>query len=318
MDKSENTVSPPNAHQSNIEELKKENLKLTQILKEKEDEINSHSRLLVACESATMMAHEVLNPITSIIAKLQHILYDDSDFQLFNIIFKEWKKDYEEGGIELLTELFQSTEEDSPNTLIEDDLHNLVNGWNNTEKDLVFILQQLKRVVLILNSLRGLGRAKSSQRPLNVANAIKMTEALMESALKKRNIQLDYEFNHKSQVLVDENELVQILHNLARNAMQAIHRDGKIHISTSETKERLEIRVFDSGQGITTDIAQKIFESRFTTKKQEDGTGLGLTFSRRLIQKYNGDLELESGHGDLGGAVFLCWISLPEKKDIEE
>lgn len=76
----------------------------------------------------------------------------------------------------------------------------------------------------------------------------------------------------------------------------------------SETEERVEIRIQDSGQGIPPEIAPKIFEMRFTTKKDEEGLGLGLSLSRRLMRQVLGDIELESPGGDDSGAVFLCWI----------
>ena len=135
-----------------------------------------------------------------------------------------------------------------------------------------------------------------------------MLKELMTHSLEKRNIALHQEFNHSSLITVDENELVQVLHNICKNGMQAIEKDGNISVSTNETPERIEIRISDDGPGIPAEVAGKIFEMRFTTKGKRDGTGLGLTFSQRLMKKYNGDLELESLGGNGSGAVFLCWI----------
>ncbi|MBF0240837.1 MAG: HAMP domain-containing histidine kinase [SAR324 cluster bacterium] len=89
-----------------------------------------------------------------------------------------------------------------------------------------------------------------------------------------------------------------------------MEKNGEIRITTRQTPERMEIRVIDNGPGVPAEIAQKIFGSRFTTKGKREGTGLGLTFSQRMMRKYKGDIELENPGGNGEGATFLCWLPL--------
>ena len=85
-------------------------------------------------------------------------------------------------------------------------------------------------------------------------------------------------------------------------------KNGTIHITTNETADRVEVRVRDSGPGIPTEIVPKIFEMRFTTKTEKEGTGLGLNLSRRLMRQVFGDVDLETPGGNGSGAVFICWL----------
>ncbi|MGK5094747.1 ATP-binding protein [Deltaproteobacteria bacterium TL4] len=291
-----------------LETLKAENKKLREQVQLQQTEMNSQLRLLTAGESVAMIVHEVLNPITSVISRLQNLLDEEGEFQLFHLIIGEWMNEYQEEGIETLYQSLGENVENENVIVLEEDLKNLHKASEVTLKGLEFIHLHLKRAVMIINNLRELSRVESTIEPIDVKHSIHMVKELMEHSLQKRNVTIEYECHHTSTIQIDENELVQVLHNLARNAMQAINKDGMIVFKTSETPERLEIRISDTGPGIPEEIAGKIFESRFTTKGKREGTGLGLTFSRRMLKKYNGGLELESLGGKGRGAVFLCWL----------
>ena len=296
-----------------LEEFRKENEWLKQQIQAKDTELNSTLRLLSAGESVAMIVHEVLNPLTSVIARLQNLLDEESDFQLLCLILKDWLKDFKQKGVEGLVDSFRAKIEENGITILEEDLGNLSRGVDMASNSLDFMHTHLKRAVLIINSLRELSRVESQVDSIDVKQPIAMTKELMLHSLEKRNIRLVTEFKHHSLIAVDENELVQVLHNLARNALQAINKkEGCITIRTQETEDRLEIRVEDTGPGIPKDIVGRIFESRFTTKGKHEGTGLGLTFSLKLMEKYKGKVELESPGGDGKGATFLCWFPLKQ------
>ena len=80
-------------------------------------------------------------------------------------------------------------------------------------------------------------------------------------------------------------------------------------ISESNPKN-IELSVSDTGPGIPKDIQNKIFEAFFTTKKEGLGTGLGLSMSKSIVERFGGSIRFESELGK--GAVF--YISLPIKE----
>ncbi len=105
------------------------------------------------------------------------------------------------------------------------------------------------------------------------------------------------------------NQLQQVLMNLFINAQQAMEGNpGRIKVSTRLlSPDTVEVRVSDSGPGMSGDVQMKIFEPFFTTKPSGKGTGLGLSVSYGIIKEHRGDIRVESIPGE--GATFI--ITLP-------
>lgn len=82
---------------------------------------------------------------------------------------------------------------------------------------------------------------------------------------------------------------------------------GKILVSTSCDKDRVIVRIRDTGGGIPPEIQDRIFEPFFTTKERGKGTGQGLAISRRVVERNQGQLFFETTQGE--GTTFS--ITLP-------
>jgi signal transduction histidine kinase len=100
-------------------------------------------------------------------------------------------------------------------------------------------------------------------------------------------------------ITADRVQLQQVLMNLMLNAIEAMKdTSGDLTITSKKTAEgQLLISVSDSGIGIAPERADRIFEAFYTTKPQ--GTGMGLSISRRIIESHGGRLwaSANSGHG---------------------
>lgn len=110
-------------------------------------------------------------------------------------------------------------------------------------------------------------------------------------------------------VCADGEKLRQALLNLVINALQACQAGGRVTISVSQRDTNAEIRISDTGSGISPELQQRIFEPFFTTKP--DGTGLGLAVAQKIIVSHNGSLTLESPPGQ--GTTFV--INLPLEQE---
>ena len=106
-------------------------------------------------------------------------------------------------------------------------------------------------------------------------------------------------------VTADPFQLKHAVLNLVLNALQATPKGGAIAIETGGDTRVLEIRVRDSGEGMTEDVLARVFEAFFTTR--EGGTGLGLPIARRIAEANGGSLTLRSRAGE--GTV--ATLSLP-------
>lgn len=98
-------------------------------------------------------------------------------------------------------------------------------------------------------------------------------------------------------VHADKNQLLRVLNNLIKNAIQSIPEDrkGRVHISLRQDKERVYIEVEDNGSGIPADMQDKVFMPNFTTKSS--GTGLGLAICRNIVDQMGGRIYFRTQPG---------------------
>jgi signal transduction histidine kinase len=106
-------------------------------------------------------------------------------------------------------------------------------------------------------------------------------------------------------VNADASQLVQVINNLAVNAVQAMPQGGTLWVAAENlpageprglpSRAAVLVQVGDTGVGIPPENLAKIFEPFFTTK--EDGTGLGLATTRSIVSKHGGQLRVESEVG---------------------
>lgn len=98
-------------------------------------------------------------------------------------------------------------------------------------------------------------------------------------------------------VYADKNQLIRILNNLVKNAIESIppDRKGKISLSLSQKGDKAIISVEDNGTGIPENMYEKVFQPKFTTK--DSGSGLGLAIALNMIESMNGRLYFKSVYG---------------------
>lgn len=99
-------------------------------------------------------------------------------------------------------------------------------------------------------------------------------------------------------ITADANQVRQVLVNVLINAAQAIENAGNITIVTNKIKfeDYVEIKITDTGVGISPENLKRIFEPFFTTKRGK-GTGLGLSLSLSYVKNHNGDITINSEVG---------------------
>ncbi len=111
-------------------------------------------------------------------------------------------------------------------------------------------------------------------------------------------------------IMAGEAKLHQALLNVLINAVQSIPEAGMITIATAVREDFIEIRITDTGQGITKENLKHIFDPFFTTKDPGQGTGLGLSITQSIIREHHGSIKCSSQPG--AGSEFI--INLPINK----
>jgi signal transduction histidine kinase len=106
---------------------------------------------------------------------------------------------------------------------------------------------------------------------------------------------------------VDEEQMKQVLINLAINACEAMPDGGTLSILSRTLEQKSLAIVFkDEGQGISQDAKSRLFEPFFTTK--EGGTGLGLAIANKIVEAHGGSIDVRN-HPDGGAEVSVIFPS---------
>lgn len=178
------------------------------------------------------------------------------------------------------------------------------------------------RLMETLNLILNLSRVEAGRFDMKSANVdvIKIVNevcALFESAAEKKQLTLSLETVFKNLVLnIDEQVFRQIINNLLNNAIKFTETGGVSVSITVEQHENLRYAVFrvkDSGIGIAPEQHGLIWEEFRQVSEGKDrnfeGTGLGLSLTKRFVEKLNGRIFVESELQK--GSVFTVWLPLP-------
>jgi len=134
--------------------------------------------------------------------------------------------------------------------------------------------------------------------PVDIRRGIIDTLTLLGAKTRAKSVKvsLDLEDNLPRAYAVGA-ELNQVWMNLIDNALDAVAVGGHIAVTAAGELDRVVVHIVDDGPGIPQEIQARIFEPFFTTKGVGEGTGLGLDIVRRLLQKHDGSVDVESRPG---------------------
>jgi predicted ATPase/C4-dicarboxylate-specific signal transduction histidine kinase len=163
-------------------------------------------------------------------------------------------------------------------------------------------LQQIQRIKNIVSNMLVFMHQKTTQTgSCSLEEVLGQTLLLLEGELRKTAIQVRTEIPENLPKLACTAEsMQQILINLLINARDALRGIAQpvIEISVSSAEKMLELSIRDNGPGIPDEVQSRMFDPFFTTKPPGQGTGLGLSVTRRLIQDADGSIAVESRIGE--------------------
>ena len=226
------------------------------------------SRLSTMGEMATQIAHELNQPLSAITT-------------------------YSDAGLYML----ESLEEENP--------------------DLVTALREIKHqaqrsgdVIRGLRNFVSKGELQTSTTDINALVHSVLNLAMSE--LRNNKVEVNFSLDETLPLIITEKILIeQVILNLVRNAIDAIAEANsetrKVHIHTLLNKENMiEVRITDTGPGLSAEQIETIFNTFVTTKPQ--GIGMGLPISRTIIEAHGGKLFAESERKN--GASFIFTLPL--------
>ena len=179
---------------------------------------------------------------------------------------------------------------------------------------LMDILTCGQRIAEIVNGLRSYSRtAKGGELgAIDLHEVLETSLKMVQLATKSVPVEVIKKFQPIEKIKANPGEIQQVFTNFITNAFQAMNgRGGNLILSSRSLKDFVEIKMSDSGVGISPRYLNQIFDPFFTTKKTGEGTGLGLNIVYRIVTKYEGTIEVESTEGV--GTTFT--IKFPKWRD---
>ncbi|MCM3569695.1 ATP-binding protein [Neobacillus mesonae] len=224
-------------------------------------------------------------------------------YLLFKIILlrRNLKKEQQETELqklELIGKLAASTAHEirNPLTGIKGLVKLLSEEYRDEKAQAYFnvIQTEIDRINSIVSELLVLGKPTAYHlKTYNANEIVSEIKPIIQSEANYMNVEFNTQYSPEP-IFIScvKDQLKQVILNLSKNSLQAMSHGGKLSIQLAKESELCVIRVIDNGKGMTDEQIAQAFNPFFTLKK--DGSGLGLTICKRIIETYGGEIFLKS------------------------
>ena len=184
----------------------------------------------------------------------------------------------------------------------------------NTELNLISDYSQ--HLSSTIDDFKNFFKVDKEKKLDTLENLIEKSLNIIKNSIESNEIELIQEYNCHKNIFSYSNEIQQVVLNILKNAEDVLIereiKDKKIIIKTYCDNDYCFLSINDNSGGIKEDIIGKIFDPYFSTKKNKEGTGLGLYMSRTIINEHCGG-KLNVENNELG-AVFTIKLKLEENE----
>lgn len=177
-----------------------------------------------------------------------------------------------------------------------------------TAEELAVIEGEIRRMEQYLRSFLDFARPpRAERRAADLVPVVRRALTLAEGRARRQKVTLLADLpTEPIELRIDPEQVQQVIVNLLLNALDALPEGGTVRVEIEPRPGAVEIRVRDTGPGISPRVRDRLFEPFVTSK--ENGLGLGLSISRRLIEAHGGSIRGENEAA--GGAVFAFTLPL--------
>ncbi len=192
----------------------------------------------------------------------------------------------------------------------------------NSGRQVIEELVVIENAVIRAKDITGklLDSSRKTEPHLSRENINKLLDdvvnGLMEREFAVEDIELIKNYDDTiPEIMVDTDQIRQVFQNVINNAEDAIEGPGRITLETKQKEDNIEIKISDTGRGMTREEMGKIFLPFFTTKEVGRGTGLGLGISLSLVEAMGGTIDVQSLPG--AGSSFIITLPVNRKTEVE-
>src|SRR6185437_12757521 len=189
------------------------------------------------------------------------------------------------------------------------------------------IVNSGRHLLQLINDILDLAKIESGRAELlcaafDVAKVLKDAQTIVKTLANKKRISLEFEITPKLPPLfADEAKFKQILYNLLSNAIKFTPDGGMVSVTATLATpgESLKIAVADTGIGIKPEDHERVFQEfeqvDSSYGRQQQGTGLGLALTKRLVEMHGGQIQVQSEGIEGLGSIFTFAIPLRKPED---
>ncbi len=190
------------------------------------------------------------------------------------------------------------------------------NNVVQTQEYLDLMEEAIRRIEATIGKLLDFSRPHElTLTSINLNDVVNETIGLIDYGASEKGIKINTDFHHHIALIHgDKHLLEQVILNLSLNAITAMPDGGTLQFETDEIildpllgQPSVNVKVIDTGIGISKDVQDRIFDPFYTTQITAKGTGLGLSVSDRIVRQHHGMIEVESEEGK--GSTFT--VKLP-------
>lgn len=180
-----------------------------------------------------------------------------------------------------------------------------------------------RRLLTLINQLLDLSKLEAGSmelnaEPHNIVSFLKSLFYSFESLAETQEIVLKFESEYENvPVNFDPDKMEKIFYNIVYNAIKFTPKGGEIKVSIQTNKEFVNIKVNDTGLGISSESLPHIFDRFYqadgSSTREHEGTGIGLALTKELVELHKGKIEVKSKIGE--GTEFIITFPISEVKD---
>ena len=160
----------------------------------------------------------------------------------------------------------------------------------STLKTTASIDKFVKHLSTTIDDFRNFFKQNKKERETSYSKIVESVLHLMDASLKSKGVEVKLDLKCTDVFSSYENELKQVLLNLITNAQDALLekevKEPYIELKSYNENRTYVLEVCDNGYGINADVIEKVFDPYFSTKKNKEGTGLGLYMSKLIIEEH--------------------------------
>ncbi len=286
--------------------------KQAKIIQESQGQLVQSEKMASLGQMVAGLAHEMNTPLGFVRNNVEIIRENEKEIQAAFHSANAVLKDLVKGN-------YAEVEKTIPETIKKLDEIEKIGVVDENSMMLESALQGIDRIQELIVNLKNFSRLdQSMMQSANVNECLDSTLVIANHILK-RHVTVHKEYAQLPNILCAPAQLNQVFLNLITNAAHAIEKKGQgnLWIKTYMSPKAAEVvvQISDDGTGIPKEILNKIFDPFFTTKPVGQGTGMGLSISKKIVEEgHKGRIEVKSTVGK--GTDFF--IYLPMKTEIKE